>query len=126
MIFFCSYLTNRRQFVSINNCNSSLKPINIGVPQGSTPELLLFLLYINDLPNCVESVPRLFADDICLLVRASTINQLEKQLNLELTEIYNGMVANILTLITSKSHALIISPKLRSPLVYLNLQGPAG
>ena len=71
----------------------------------------LDLLYINDLPSCVERVPRLFADDACLLVDAPTTNQLEKQLNLELTEIYDWMVANKLTLDTSKSHALI-SPKL--------------
>ena len=83
---------------------------------------LLFLLYINNLSNCVESVPRLFADDACLLVGAPTNNQLEKQLNLELTEIYDRMVANKLSLNASKSHALIISPKLRSPSVSLNLQ----
>ena len=84
--FFCSYLTDGRNFVSIHNSNSSLKPINIGVPPGSTLGPLLFL-YFNDLPNCVESVPRLFADDTRLLVGAPTINQLEKQLNLELAEI---------------------------------------
>ena len=60
--FFCSYLTDRRQFVSIHNSNSSLKPIHVGVPQGSNLGPLLFL-YINDLPNCVESVPSLLADD---------------------------------------------------------------
>ena len=119
--FFCAYLTNRRQFVSIINSNSSMEPINVGVPLGSTFGPLLFLLYINDLPNCVESAPRLFADDTCLLVGAPTINQLEKQLNLELTEIYNWMVASKLTLNTSKSHALTVSPKLMSPSVNLNL-----
>ena len=61
-----------------------------------------------------------------LLVGALTINQLEKQVNLELNEIYNWMVANKLSLNTSKSHALIISPKFRSPSVNLNLQCPAG
>ena len=122
--FFCSYLTDRRQFVSINNSNSSLKLTNVGVPQGSTLGPLLFLLYINDLPNCVESVPRLFAGDTCLLVSAATINQLEKQLNLKLTEIYNLMVANKLTLNTSKSHPLVISPKFRSSSVNLIFSVP--
>ena len=60
------------------------------------------------------------------LVDAPTINRLKKQLHLELTEIHNWMEANKLTLNTSKSHALIIYPKLRFPSVNLNLQCPAG
>ena len=126
MIFFCSYLTDRRQLFSIHNSNSSLKPINVGVFQGSTLVPLHFLFYVNDLPNFIESVPRLFADDTCLLVGAPTINQLEKQLNLELTEICNWMVANKLILNASKSHALIISPKRRSHSERVSLQCPAG
>ena len=61
-----------------------------------------------------------------MLVGAPTINQLEKQLNLKLPEMYKWMVANKLTLNTSKSHALVISQKLRSPSVNLNLQCPTG
>ena len=60
-----SYLNSRTQFVSINNCQSQTKPINIGVPQGSILCPLLFLIYINDLHNAVTK-PRLFADDTCL------------------------------------------------------------
>ena len=59
-----SYLAFRSQFVTVRNCNSSLKSINIGVPQGSILGPLLFLLYINDMPNATSCNPRLFADDI--------------------------------------------------------------
>ena len=45
--WFSSYLTNRKQFVSIDNCNSTTKTILAGVPQGSVLRTLLFL--INDL-----------------------------------------------------------------------------
>ena len=110
--FFRSYLTNRSQFVSINNSISSLMSINVGVSQGSTLGPLLFLLCINDLPNSVKNVPRLFADGTCLLVGAPFVVHLENQLNSELIKIFNWLVDNKLTLNTFKSCALVITQNL--------------
>ena len=62
--WFQAYITNRRQYISINGCNSCLLPVESGVPQGSILGPLLFIIYMNDIPNSVSfSNIYLFADD---------------------------------------------------------------
>ncbi len=62
--WFQSYLKDRYQYVVYNGVKSEVKQVQCGVPQGSVLGLLLFLVYINDLPislNKLETI--LFADD---------------------------------------------------------------
>lgn len=55
---------DRKQYVSINNCHSLLLPVISGVPEGSILGPLLFLAFINDLPDSVlNSTILLFADN---------------------------------------------------------------
>ena len=61
-----NYLSNRKQRVIMNGASSSWKPINSGVPQGSVLGPLLFLVFINDLPENLICNPKLFADDVSL------------------------------------------------------------
>ena len=59
--WFRSYLTNRKQYICINNYNKTNKTneqkVTCGVPQGHILGLLLFLIYVNDLPVCRRYKP---------------------------------------------------------------------
>ncbi len=67
-----SFLLNRNQRVVVDGISSTAVPVTSGVPQGSVLGPVLFLVYINDLPDCIQnSTVRLFADD-CILHRSVT------------------------------------------------------
>jgi hypothetical protein len=51
-----SYLIDRKQFVSLDDIHSEIKPISCGVPQGSILGLLFFLIYFNDIENTSEKL----------------------------------------------------------------------
>ena len=74
MTFFLSNLNimayaaqSRKQFVSIKGTKSKLLLNNYGVPQGSILGPLLFLFHVNDMPQAVNCMSILFADDTCLI-----------------------------------------------------------
>ena len=72
--WFMSYLSNRKQYVSINGLSSEPLEINCGVPQGSVLGPLLFLLYINYLPNISNVLDfYLFADDTNIFYESDSL-----------------------------------------------------
>ena len=80
-----SFLNNRNQKVVIDGYSSDTISVDSGVPQGSVLGPILFLVFINDLPDLVKSQCRLFADDCLLYNEIQTFNdslQLQKDLKL--------------------------------------------
>lgn len=57
------FLTNREQTVVVNGKHSGWRRVTSGIPQGSVLGPILFIIYINDLPDVVKSIMLLFADD---------------------------------------------------------------
>ncbi len=67
--WIAAFLANRSQRVIMGDSKSDWKPVTSGVPQGSVLGPLLFLVYINDMPDVVQQLVKLFADDTKLLTR---------------------------------------------------------
>lgn len=78
-----NFLTQRQQRVIVEGESSSSCSVESGVPQRTVLGSLLFLCHINDLPLCVRSQVRLFADD-CLLYRSVKTQQDQQQLQTDL------------------------------------------
>ena len=80
--WFKSCLLNCKQFCSINGVESELMDINVEVPQGSCLGSLLFLLYVSDLPQAVQtSTLAMYADDILSLERHYILVSLSRTLD---------------------------------------------
>ena len=110
--WFQSYLDQRKQICMLNNCKSDIETIRCGVPQDSGP--LSFLIYINDLPNCLETThSNLFVDDKILSCQGHLSIDIEYKLNKDLVNAQKWLSANKLTLNNEKTKYMIIGYRQR-------------
>ena len=96
--WFKSYLSNRKFKVHIKKTFSEPGNLLCGVPQGSILGPLLFLLYINDLPQAVDCELLLYADDTCLIFQHKEIHEIETVLKKNFSMLVDWFVDNKLSI----------------------------
>ena len=110
-----SYLSNRRQRVTLPGTQSNWNYIHAGVPQGSILGPLLFLLYINDIVKDIKSNIRLFADDTSLFLVVENPLSAAEILNSDLEKITKWAKDWLVTFNPIKTEAMLLSRKLLQP-----------
>ena len=106
--WFGSYLTDRKQFVSVNGVSSDILDMKCGVPQGSVLGPLLFLIFINDLPSVSKKLKfYLFTDDTNIYFDAEKLEKIEKTVNAELKKVNRWLLLNKLALNVEKSNFVL-------------------
>ena len=80
-----NYLTDHKQRVVLNGQSSSWERVLSGVPQGSVFRLIIFLIYINDLPDGIQFICKIFVDDTSLFSKCHDFKKSERELNEDLT-----------------------------------------
>ena len=108
--WFKSYLSNRQQYVSIKGKASRKQSLQYSVPQGSILGPLLFVIYINDMPN-ITNIAKfvLYADDANIIITGDTIAEIETKF-LELsTKLVDWVSHNELKLNTKKTNYMLFS-----------------
>ena len=95
--WFQSYISTRKFVVNIGDKFSTSADLKCGAPQGSILGPLLFLLYVNDMPQSVECGLFLYADDSCLVYQHKELSVIEKQLNRDFANICDWFVENKLS-----------------------------
>ena len=121
-------MTNRNQSVHLGNTVSSNQTMTCGIPQGSSLGPILFLIYINDLPNCSDLLTfRIFADDTNVFYSACDLKTLEKVINSELKKVKVWCDVNRLSINFSKTNFMIVkSPKKKEEPVNITIESSDG
>lgn len=122
--WFRSYLSNRFQKTKFNGEVSDERQIDLGVPQGSKLAALLFLLYINDIKECLLFMTIiLFADDTLLYYCGKDINEINRRINEDLERINRWLCTNKLKLNIEKTKYMVITNRNLDQEININING---
>lgn len=124
--WFVSYLTNRTQYTEINHFNFVTREItpvksekldqSQSIPQGSVLGCILFLIYINDLPEIIKTNCTLFADDISLIIPCKDEFDLKEKLDIHLKSTTDWLSDHNLQLNLMKTKLIQFHPHQKKPL----------
>ena len=117
--WFESYPKSRQQRVVIEGSSSSWKEVKAGVPQGSVLGPLLFLIYINDIQQNIDSDCFIFADDTMLLEEVFSPQSAARSLNKDLNSISLWSNRWLVTMNASKTKSMTFSLKKKINLIIL-------
>ena len=106
--WFISYLNERSQTVNVSSSLSDFKNIDIGIPQGTILGPLLFIIFVNSLPDCVNCKTIMYADDTTLMCSSNDASVLQSQLNDNLSKIASWFNENHLTLNIKKTNSWLL------------------
>lgn len=109
--WFRSYLTDRKQYIEYNNVTSDTHTVLSGIPQGSVLGPLLFIIYINDLPDAIEIGSILFADDTTIFCSHKDIPTLYAMMNNQLDIVNDWFRSNKLSLNNNKTNYVLFTLK---------------
>ena len=108
--WFRSYLSNRSQYTHYNGIDSDTQNVKCGVPQGSVLGPLLFIIYTNDHPSCLNLTKTiLFADDTTIYLSSNDHDLLYKIMNDELDRLTDWFQANKLSLNATKTNYMLFT-----------------
>ncbi len=106
--WFRSYLTGRHQLTRVNGCDSSMREITCGVPQGSILGPLIFILYVNQLPSAVKNGQCfLYADDTAIVCSRDNITDTISDLVNDLESSMRWLKDHKLTLNLQKTKVML-------------------
>ena len=100
------WLSDREFFVEFGGCQSSVKKMSNGLPQGSSLSVLLWLAYINDIPIEASS-SAIFMDDTCVWAEADTLSSLRWRLQTAVVEVQRWCLCNGVIINEKKVHVLL-------------------
>ena len=115
--WFSSYLSNRKQYVKCHTANSEVvyseqMTVNTGVPQGSVLGPLLFIIYINDLPLCLDKCKSgIFADDTTIYYSNKNLSDVYSAIKSDLEILMDWFKANKLSCNLNKTSYMLFKPK---------------